>query len=329
MPPRRARQAVPITIPDNGKQVYFAQLLAQIRSTGLHEAVGRAVREIPATVLRAEIVAHAPNDGLAALQGTGVRDEEVFATPSALSIAPGILAYYRLLLGVSQKQFYKPVTGLSIFQAMEERQEITDAVAPRIPELCTALNSAITRLLRALPAESLSVDIRQLPLLTLGAQADGSWRNQIGDKATRQVFSALKEIVRNSQQQAEESPSSITITNNSGREVTLVLAPDPDVVIREDFGGQTLYKAAIEIKGGTDGANIHNRVGEAEKSHQKARQDGAQDCWTVIHLKHADMEKLGQESPTTREWIDMAHVLARAGDSWDRLVRITKAAMGI
>jgi hypothetical protein len=36
--------------------------------------------------------------------------------------------------------------------------------------------------------------------------------------------------------------------------------------------------AAIEIKGGRDYSNIHNRIGEAEKSHQKAEKQGYVEC---------------------------------------------------
>ena len=32
--------------------------------------------------------------------------------------------------------------------------------------------------------------------MALGAQADGSWRTQIGSKATKQVFESMKQIVR-------------------------------------------------------------------------------------------------------------------------------------
>lgn len=320
---------MPIKIPDNGKQVYAAAFLAHVRKTGLHKVVRDAVKTIDSKVFRDETVAYAPARGLAALQGTNVRDEEVFATPSVLCAAPGALAYYRLLLGISQKRFYQRTTGLNVFKAMEERQVITPAAAARVPDLCAALNSGIARLLHILPAASLSIDIAQLPLLTLGAQADGSWRIQIGNKATKQVFDALKKIVRSARKEYVETESSITVTNDSGREVTLMLAPDPDVVIREESDGATLYKAAIEVKGGTDYSNIHSRVGEAEKSHQRARQEGAADCWAVMHLGHADMKKIRKESPATREWIDLAGVLASAGTDWTRLVRLTKAAMGI
>lgn len=331
--PSQARKslamAAALKVPDTGKQVFVAAFLEQMRKSGLHKAVSDAATRIAPSTLRAEIVAHAPATGLALLHGTGVRDEEVFATPSVLHAEPGALAYYRLLLGISQKQFYTKTTGLNVFKAMEERQQITTRAEAGLIDLCIALNEAMTRLVHTLPSGTLRIDVDQLPLLTLGAQADGSWRTQIGTKATREVFNALKAIVRAAGHPFTETVSSITTTNNSGREVTLMLAPDPDVVIRENFGTSVIYKAAIEIKGGTDYSNIHNRAGEAEKSHQKARQDGAGDCWTVIHLKKANMTKLKQESPTTREWIDLADVHAGSGPAWERLAQLTKAAMGI
>ena len=108
-----------------------------------------------------------------------------------------------------------------------------------------------------------------------------------------------------------------------------MLSADPDVVIREEFIDGSVYKVAIEIKGGKDRSNIHNRAGEAEKSHQKARQDGAGDCWTVISLNNALLNKLRQESPSTREWFDLDEVQERSGPYWSRIVLLTKAAMGI
>lgn len=316
-------------IPDTGRQVFVANFTAQLRQTGLHEAVSNAASKVDSTTLRTEIAKCAPSSGLAVLQGTGVRDEEVFAVPCMLRKAPGILAYYRLLLGVSQKQFYPTSTGLNIFKPMEDRQLITVGADHKIDDLCLELNQSMSNMLQALPHGSLRIDVDQLPILTLGAQADGSWRTRIGTKATQEVFEALKGIVRNAGRSYTETVSSITVINNSNRDVTLMLAPDPDVVIREDFGRSLEYKAAIEIKGGTDYSNIHNRAGEAEKSHQKALLDGAGACWTVIDLARADMQKLRQESPTTREWIDLSEVQRRSGPTWDRLNQITRSAMGI
>jgi len=198
-----------------------------------------------------------------------------------------------------------------------------------LPEFCTHLNQQVTVLLHALPQSTLREDVNALPLMALGAQADGSWRTQIGSKATKQVFESMKQIVRDAGRTFTETPVSITVENNSQREVTLALAADPDVVIREDFGTSSEYKAAIEIKGGTDYSNVHNRAGEAEKSHAKAIHDGAGTCWTIIDLRGADMSRLRTESTSTREWIDLTEVLNRKGTTWDRLTQITRSAMGI
>ena len=284
---------------------------------------------VPAEELREDIARLVPAAGLRAIQGSGVRDEEVFATPAVLRRAPGTLAYYRLLLGVSQKQFYAAVTGLGAFKLMEERQFITPAAETLIEDLCREVNASLAVLMQALPHATLRADVDQLPLLTLGAQADGSWRGQIGQKATQGVFAAMKAVVKQQSHPFTETEVSITVVNNSGREVTLSLAPDPDLVIREDFDDTIVYKTAIEIKGGADQSNLHNRVGEAEKSHQKARAGGAQDCWTVIDLSKAKLAVLKQESPATREWLDLNEVLNQSGPGWSRLRTLTLSAMGI
>jgi hypothetical protein len=99
--------------------------------------------------------------------------------------------------------------------------------------------------------------------------------------------------------------------------VILRLGSDPDIRIEEDFAGDLRPKVAIEIKGGTDRSNAHNRAGEAEKSHQKAKKKGFRDFWTIIATKGLDMDKLRAESPTTNSWFDVAQVLGRTGPDWD------------
>jgi len=105
--------------------------------------------------------------------------------------------------------------------------------------------------------------------------------------------------------------------NASRRTVILRLAADPDIRIQEEFDGTLRNKVAVEIKGGTDVSNVHNRAGEAEKSHQKARNEGFRDFWTIILKQGVDSAKLHAESPTTTSWFDVAQVLARSGDDWD------------
>ena len=77
-------------------------------------------------------------------------------------------------------------------------------------------------------------------------------------------------------------------------------AADPDLVIRERMAeGRFRNVVAIEIKGGTDYSNVHNRIGEAEKSHRKARAAGYTECWTVINVPGLDPTLARKESPTT------------------------------
>ena len=155
----------------------------------------------------------------------------------------------------------------------------------------------------------------RLPLLTLGAQFYGSNNNVIGKQATTDVFLSVAEIVKASI--VTQSGNRITITNASGRKVVIAQATDPDIRIQEEFEGQLRHKVAIEIKGGTDNSNVHNRAGEAEKSHQKARNSGFRDFWTIISKHGVNLEKLKEESPTTTSWFDVAQVLAREGPDWE------------
>lgn len=316
-------------IPNTERQTYVESFLRQARANCLHEVVATAARAVPPADLRRELVACVPSEGLSFLQGTGIRDEDVYAVPCILVHCPRAIAFYRLLLGISQKQFYAAKTGLSSFKVLEERSVVPSRLIPLLGDFCRSVNQAISQLLLGFPRESLRADVAQLPIMTLGAQADGSWRTQIGSNATQAVFSSLKSIVRKAGAHFTETKTSISVRNSSGRQVTLMLSADPDVVIREEFAEGIVYKTAIEIKGGKDRSNVHNRAGEAEKSHQKARQDGAGDCWTIISLESGTLSKLKKESPSTREWFDLDEIRKQSGPGWNRIVLLTKAAMGI
>jgi hypothetical protein len=295
----------------------------------LADALRVAALAIAPQTLANEMNRHAPAAARKVLQGTGVRDELVFATPSVLRQDPRTLGYYRLLLGVSQKRFYTTASGLGPFRSMEERGVIRPSLDLDIPSLCIALNASMGDLVVSLKGGMTATDVEQLPIMTLGAQADGSWRTRIGQKATEDVFEALKNVIKGQGISYTDDDRSLSLTNNSGRQVTIALAADPDVVIKENVNGQEVFKVAIEIKGGTDQSNAHNRAGEAEKSHRKAALAGATDFWTVISTAGILMTTLQNESPTTRQWFDLEEVLAFAGLDWTRLVNLVLSVMGI
>lgn len=92
------------------------------------------------------------------------------------------------------------------------------------------------------------------------------------------------------------------LRNAAGRETSIRFSADPDIIITEKFkSGNERNLIAIEIKGGTDFSNAHNRLGEAEKSHQKAKLSGFTEFWTLTGFK-IDKELAKKESPTTSDF---------------------------
>lgn len=313
--------------PYPSKQIAFHQLLVGARATILQGALADALDKADPDVVGRELARLAPAAARRVLARAGIRDEHVFATPAVLQARPTTLGYYRLLLGVSKKAFYTTETGLRPFQAMEEKDLLRESLEDELPALCKTLNSMMAELITQLSPTVVRLDLEQLPLLTLGAQFDGGWRNGIGRAATADVFLAIRDVVE--PHIASETATSLVVENASGRRVRIALASDPDVAITEQFvGGADQLNVAIEIKGGTDRSNAHNRAGEAEKSHQKVRRN-ARDFWTIIAMKGVDKKQLATESPTTRRWYDVAEVLGRSGSDWERFTNDLKGAIGI
>lgn len=308
------------------KQLAIHQLLVAARQTVLHQALGDALKGLDPSVVAAELAILAPNDARRVLAQANIRDEHVFATPVVLTAVPTTLGYYRLLLGVPQKQFYTSQTKLTPFKPMEEHNRLPAKVIPLLTGFCSAFNRQMAELITLITPDFTRLDLEQLPLVTLGVQFDGKLRNDIGQAATQDVFLAIREIV--APRITSETSGSLTLVNSSGRKVRIELASDPDVAITEEFpDSASSLNVALEIKGGHDRSNAHNRAGEAEKSHLKL-QGHARDHWTLIAMKGMDQAKVKGGSPTTRRWYEISEVLARTGD-WERFKADIRGAIGI
>jgi hypothetical protein len=297
------------------RQVIFHQMLVAARKTALMDALSQALGSIDPKLLKKQISHFVPKDAQKLLAAVGIRDEHVFPVPAILKQQPTLIGYYRLLLGISQKRFYRKGTDMGPFKSMESRGLLNPQKPPDLEGFCTVMAEQLAELVRQISPKITARDISELPLLTLGAQLYGSNNNAIGRKATLDVFVSVAEIVKDFI--VTRDSRKITITNASKRKVVLALSADPDIRIQEEFEGKLRNKVAIEIKGGTDISNAHNRAGEAEKSHQKAKKQGFRDFWTIISKSGLSMEKLKQESPTTNSWFDVAQVLAREGGDWN------------
>ena len=311
---------MPFIIPPTNKQILAQEILHEYKKNIIGDALKRTVEEIDPNELHSEIVEYVPFDCMKILQSTGIRDEIFFALPCILKKNPKMLGYYRLLMGISEKQFYSSATGLSQFNCMEEKGKLPNYQDHScIQDLCKAINGAMQEFLKELKKDRLSQDVSDFPIMTLGVYVDGVWRNFIGANAASNVFNAIKNIVNEKQLEICESNEKVyTFTNEKGKKFSINLASDPDVSIYANDSEKLL---CIEIKGGQDVANVHNRAGEAEKSHQKAKNNGWEEKWTVIYLsklQDSQQSKLLEESPTTDKWFDVNEICCESGSSYDK-----------
>ena len=309
------------------RQVSSHQLLLRSRKKWLIDALREAASGTDPNQLKSDLSDLVPVDVQAILAGAGIRDEEVFPTPTLLAEKPTLLGYYRLLLGMSQKSFYGKEAGLGRFKSMETSGMLRQAQRECLDQLCLMLTDALSEMIRRFSPIPTTRDIQELPLLTLGAQFQGQRNVLIGQEATTDVFIAILDIVK--PHIRHRSDRRVEILNASNRKVVIALSHDPDVRIQEEFGDHFRNKVAMEIKGGTDFSNIHNRAGEAEKSHQKAKLEGYRDYWTIIMMKSVSLTRLHEESPTTNSWFDAAQVLGQQGPDWNEFRSRVADAVGI
>ncbi len=281
-------------------QLSFYERLREISSTFLLEALLDAVSSVDIEVLDHELREFGTKDGLRKLAGWGLRGEIMFPIPSLLRANPSLLGYYRLLLGFSQKQLYGKDHGIGPFKSMEEGGTLSANQNQHLPALCRCLGASASYFVNAV--DYLSQDrVHDLTLITLGSQLRGSQQNRIGQKATRRVFDLIKSLVAS--HIIRERKDFIEIESAAGRNIRIAFAADPDIALHSELpSGQLRPILAIEIKGGKDISNVHNRIGEAEKSHQKARKQGFTECWTIVGVSKLDTDLAHRESPSTNRF---------------------------
>lgn len=310
-------------------QIAFANQLSEADTLFLRSALADAVELTALSKIDSDLNTFAPEAGLKRLAAQGLRGELVFPTPAILKTSPRLLTYYRLLLGYSQKSFYDKTSGLSAFKIMESKGRITEPASGILDELCHLLCEKAGYLVASLGTELLSSRLLEdLTLLTLGPQWRGSKNNQIGGKATRQLFELIKQIVQPGI--TAETSHQLTLFNAARRQVIIKFAADPDIVIQETIGSDTVRNlVAIEIKGGTDASNLYNRLGEAEKSHQKAKHAGYVECWTVVNVSSFDETIARHNTPTTGKFFVLNKILLTETDSHKEFRDLIVSSSGI
>ena len=318
-----------IRLPRPDLQIDFAATLVEMRQTYLLDALSSTVEVMDIACVDRELAVMVPPSDLAGLAGRGLRGELVFAVPSVLTKNPKLLGYYRLLLGYSQKAFYQGRLGTAGFKNMEEMGTLSTACSQRLSDLCAQLISAACVLLAGVGLDRLTRDfVDDLTLLTLGPQLRGGANVKKGTAGVVKVFDVIDAIVK--KHCVESAPSRIELKNAAKRKVFIEFSADPDIVIREVLAPNEMRNViAIEIKGGTDFSNIHNRLGEAEKSHQKARLAGFVECWTVVNVDNIDLEMARKESPTTNRFYRLSQLILGKGDEYLDFKRRIQSLTGL
>jgi len=316
-----------LNLPSPDLQVSFALKLIEARTELLQDALKTTVQALDIENLDKQLAKHAPRAGLSVLASQGLRGELVFPVPLVLESKPRLLGYYRLLFGYSKKLFYTTATGMGQFKGMEERDNLTARNRSGLPALCQHLGEVGAMLLAGVGTTSASDQfLDDLTLLTLGPQFRGSANVDIGVEGIEVVFGIVREIVREAIE--DEDENQLKLKNAAGRIVHIEVAADPDIRIVEIMtSGAERHLIAIEVKGGRDFSNIHNRVGEAEKSHQKARADGFTECWTVVNVDRTNFEQAKRESPSTDRFYTISDLLDQSSqiycDFRDRIQALT------
>ncbi len=297
-----------VSLPSPDLQIRFADILMRAEGTFLQQALLASVAKLKLVDLDRELHAIVPEAALERLAGCGLRGELVFPVPLVLKANPRMLGYYRLVYGFSRKEFYLAKYGTGIFKSAEESGVFSARALDQITALCSSYGKCGTQLVEGMPLLQTSPGLfEKLSLLTLGAQLRGSANVARGNAAIGIVFEIIERLTRDSI--VERSATRMEIRNAARRRMIVAFASDPDIAISEEISPTVLTrKIAIEVKGGTDFSNIHNRVGEAEKSHQKAKLAGFEQFWTIVNVAGFDRTKGQQASPTTNRFYNLAEI---------------------
>jgi hypothetical protein len=295
---RAVQPAFPVLEPN--LQIAFYYRLEAIRARYMGGALKEAVDRVEVATLDKELALYVKRDLLKRVAAFGIRGEVFFPIPALITARPSLLGYYRLLYGLSQKEFYyKGPFGR--FRNLEEEGIIRDRTIPLIPTLCKSLIETGGILVEALDYLSLEV-VKELQLLTIGPQLRGGENTRIGRKAGSDFYVIIKKLT--AQYITEATDRTIILKNDSGRIVVVNFSSDPDVTVDVKLPERMHPLLSIEIKGGTDVSNIHNRLGEAEKSHLKAKNLGYAQFWTVLNVD-VDPALARRESPTTTHFFNL------------------------
>jgi len=179
-------------------QIAFCEQLLNLKNTHLQQALLKTLADADIAQVDKELGRLVPPKDMQLLARYGLRGELVYPIPYLLNKNPYILAYYRMLLGFSQKSFYDNRRGMGFgkFSSMEKKGLVSAVQKNELENLCKSLIQSASLLINTLDESAISKQLfNELSLLTLGPQLRGSRNNDLGNAATRIVFEIIRGIV--------------------------------------------------------------------------------------------------------------------------------------
>lgn len=322
-----------IQIPNPVKQLMFVHRLKEERIIYLQSALLDVIEKVDIEVINKELSMVAQKKALQKMASMGLRGELLFPVPSLLKVKPTIIAYYRTLLGYSQKEFYTKKFGLTKFHSMEiipaKGKNTTIPSDADLFSLSKALSNAAQYFLENLQPVDVSQQLlHEYSLITYGTQLRGSYNVKKGSDGIDIVFNVIIDVLKS--RTTSVSDKQIALVNASRRKVVIEFAPDPDIVVKEEMeNGEWRKILAIEVKAGEDYSNIHNRIGEAEKSHQKAKAQRFTECWTIVNVDNFNGPLAKKESPSTDIFYKIADLKNRGSAEYIDFRSRLKSLAGI
>lgn len=309
------------------KQLWVISRLKSERGKILRDALREAVEKVGVQAIDRELHSLVSTDALNKLGSFGLRGEILFAVPCLIKEKLTISGYYRLVLGISQKEYGRK--GLDRWIRIEKGEDVPVS-EDEVWDLCRALIKAGEQLLSAVSSkDNVTEDFfHELALLTLGAQLDGSYRVIVGQKAAAVIQGLIRDIVKSKNPDAfQETENGIEFNNAAGRRVRIRFGSDPDILVSEYSRSQYRHLLAIEVKGGSDPSNIHNRLGEAEKSHLKLTESGVL-RWTFLGVP-VDEQTARKRSPSTNRFYAISNLLIDGSQDYENFRRNLISILGL
>jgi hypothetical protein len=210
------------------------------------------------------------------IEKKGITPCRVFCHPTIISNRPCLVAYYRLIAGLSQKGVFRLAFGV---KPLEERKVIR-LDEKRAIQLAKVFNSYICSIIDSNPDFTVE-DALIVGQMNFGTQINGSWRNEIGNEGSRRIRELIlkhfleerlvSQIVSKDGSLLPPSWAPIEIDDIQGfiakNDYKVVFGTEPDISIISPDG---TLDGAIEVKAGIDPAGALERYGAAKKSFDQA-----------------------------------------------------------